>query len=68
MGRHRTRSLWLKYQSEKEIGQLELDLRQPAVCRANRAEPESASPGEESANAADTRVTPPVWKNPPQRG
>ena len=35
---------------------------------ANGAEPESASPGEESANAADTGVTTPMWKTRPQRG
>jgi len=61
----RRRSIYLG--PEQLLAQLELPI-QPQVFRANRAEPESASPEEESANAADTRVTPTVWKTPPQRG
>ena len=67
MAQRQTRSLREKW-AALPPDQHDLFFIQPEAFRANRAEPEGASPGEESPNAADTRVTPPVWKTPPQRG
>jgi len=61
MDRRQTRSLyetWIKFGRQMDL----FDAIQPEVFPANRAEPRSASPEEESANAAGTGVTPLVWK------
>jgi len=61
MGLRETRSIyttWIESGRQMDL----FDVIQPEAFPANRAEPESASRGDGSANAAVTGVTPLVWK------
>ncbi len=64
MARRKTRSIY-DHWADLNKDQLSLFPIQPGVFPANRAEPESASRGDGSANAADTGVTPSGVENSP---